>query len=166
MSATLSLDLAEANSGLLDTDLKLEKMSADDLSEVIAIENRAAISPWSPDQIKSAMADTLVLWEKQSIVGYAVLVLVADQAELHNIAIHPERQGQGLASIFLSALIQSAPAAIKAFYLEVRVTNYRALRLYQGLGFAEIGRRPDYYRNNGGREDAVIMGRVRNFTNG
>jgi ribosomal-protein-alanine N-acetyltransferase len=111
------------------------------------------------------MADTFVLRKKQLVIGFAVLVLVADQAELHNIAIHPDRQGQGLGGTFLRALIQSAPAAIKAFYLEVRVTNYRALRLYQSLGFAEIGRRPDYYSNNFGREDAVVMGRERTFPN-
>jgi N-acetylglutamate synthase-like GNAT family acetyltransferase len=61
------------------------------------------------------MADTVVLREKQSVIGFAVLVLVADQAELHNIAIHPERQGQGLAGIFLRWLIQSAPPVIEAF---------------------------------------------------
>ncbi len=166
MSTSLRLNLAKANIALQDNGLELGKMSADDLPEVLAIEQSVAISPWSPDQIKNAMADTVVLREKQSVIGFAVLVLVADQAELHNIAIHPERQGQGLANIFLRALIQSAPAVIEAFYLEVRVTNYRALCLYQGLGFAEIGRRPDYYSNDSGREDAVVMGRARNFVNG
>ena len=166
MSTFLCLNLAKANIALQDNGLELGEMSADDLPEVLAIEQSVAISPWSPDQIKNAMADTVVLREKQSVIGFAVLVLVADQAELHNIAIHPERQGQGLAGIFLRWLIQSAPPVIEAFYLEVRVTNYRALRLYQGLGFAEIGRRSNYYSNNQGREDAVIMGRARNFVNG
>ena len=161
MSTVLSLDLAEANTVLQGSGLQLSKMSVGDLPDINAIEQMVAVSPWSSEQLKNAMADTLVLWEKQSIIGFAVLVLVADQAELHNIAIHPQRQGQGLASIFLRALIQSAPGAIKAFYLEVRVTNYRALRLYQGLGFAEIGRRPNYYSNDSGREDAVVMGRAR-----
>lgn len=165
MRTGLSLDLVEVNTALQGSGLQLEKMTAENLSEVIAIEQSVAISPWSPDQIKNAMADTLVLRKKQLVIGFAVLVLVADQAELHNIAIHPDRQGRGLGSTFLRALIQSAPAAIKAFYLEVRVTNYRALRLYQSLGFAEIGRRPDYYSNNFGREDAVVMGRERTFPN-
>lgn len=159
MSATLSLDLAKANIALQDSGLQLGEMSADDLPDVIAIEQKVATSHWSPDQIKNAMVDTVVLREKQSVIGFAVLVLVADQGELHNIAIHPEKQGQGLAGIFLGSLIQSAPADIKAFCLEVSVANYRALRLYQGLGFAEIGRRPNYYSNNWDREDAIIMAR-------
>jgi ribosomal-protein-alanine N-acetyltransferase len=41
--------------------------------------------------------------------------------------------------------------------LEVRVSNFSAIRLYLNYGFIEVGRRRDYYRTEFGREDAILM---------
>lgn len=92
------------------------------------------------------------------MLGFAVVATVLDQAELHNIAVHPDIQGQGLGRQLLAAMIEQLPAAIKNFYLEVRVSNIPAIRLYQQLGFVQIAERRDYYKTQFGREDALIMG--------
>ena len=42
-------------------------------------------------------------------------------------------------------------------YLEVRPSNPKAIALYHDLGFNEIGRRPQYYPADKGREDALVM---------
>jgi ribosomal-protein-alanine N-acetyltransferase len=39
--------------------------------------------------------------------------------------------------------------------LEVRASNDPAIKLYEKLEFAQIGRRKNYYRNP--KEDAIIM---------
>ena len=61
--------------------------------------------------------------------------------------------------LLLALIIESMPASIESFFLEVRVSNCRAVRLYQRLGFVQIGERKDYYRNGMGTEDAIIMAR-------
>ena len=48
-------------------------------------------------------------------------------------------------------------ADVKTIFLEVRVSNFTAIRLYHNLGFEEIGNRRDYYQTEFGREDALIM---------
>ena len=44
-------------------------------------------------------------------------------------------------------------------WLEVRVGNTRAMRVYEAHGFSRVGLRKDYYpAGHGQREDAVVIG--------
>jgi len=130
-----------------------------DLTEVKAIEQLTSPYPWSDKLLDESINKLLVITQKQEIIGFAVVALVAQQAELHLIAIHPKVQSQGYGQLILTLIIESMPASIESFFLEVRVSNCRAIRLYQRLGFVQIGERKDYYRNGLGTEDAIIMAR-------
>ena len=161
MSQPVQLHLARANNlSLQSMGLHIAEMADNHLSQIVAIEQLTSKYPWDENQFDSELSSTVVLMHKHIIVGFAVLALVADQAELHNIAIHPQRQKQGLGSIFLRALIDAMPIVIKMLYLEVRVTNFPAIRLYYQLGFTKIAQRRDYYRSEGGSEDALVMSKV------
>lgn len=91
-------------------------------------------------------------------MGYAVQMLIIDEAHLLNISIVPDRQkkGQGhllLAHLKQQALIQGA----NCMFLEVRPSNTHALAFYRRRGFEQIGLRKGYYPAAQGREDAVVM---------
>ena len=130
-----------------------------DLTDVKAIEQLTSPYPWSDKLLDESINKLLVITQKQEIIGFAVVALVAQQAELHLIAIHPKAQSQGYGQLILALIIESMPASIESFFLEVRVSNCRAIRLYQRLGFVQIGERKDYYRNGLSTEDAIIMAR-------
>jgi ribosomal-protein-alanine N-acetyltransferase len=140
-----------------DMDFRYAKNS--DLTEVKAIEQLTSPYPWSDKLLDDSINKLLVITQKQEIIGFAVVALVTQQAELHLIAIHPKAQSQGYGQLILALIIESMPASIESFFLEVRVSNCRAIRLYQRLGFVQIGERKDYYRNGLGTEDAIIMAR-------
>ena len=140
-----------------DMDFRYAKNS--DLTEVKAIEQLTSPYPWSDKLLDDSINKLLVITQKQEIIGFAVVALVAQQAELHLIAIRPKAQSQGYGQLILALIIESMPASIESFFLEVRVSNCRAIRLYQRLGFVQIGERKDYYRNGLGTEDAIIMAR-------
>ena len=140
-----------------DIDFRYAMIS--DLTEVKAIEQLTSHYPWSDKLFDESINKLLVITQKQEIIGFAVVALVAQQAELHLIAIHPKAQSQGYGQLILSLIVESMPASIESFFLEVRVSNCRAIRLYQRLGFVQIGERKDYYRNGMGTEDAIIMAR-------
>ena len=159
------LNLSNVQNPALDAlGLKVSNMTSDHLAEVFLIEKNTAKNPWSETQFADSISKAVVLKDKRLVVGFAVIAMVADQAELHNIAIHPQWQGQGLGSVFLHALLETVPSTIKMMYLEVRVTNFRAIRLYSGLGFEEIAERKDYYRTELASEDALIMCKVLDST--
>jgi len=92
------------------------------------------------------------------ILGFYVLSVVLDEAELEDIAVKPEQQGQGIGSDLLNDALKTAKlSAARLVRLEVRVGNARARHLYEKFGFEAGGLRVGYYRNKNGREDALLM---------
>lgn len=130
-----------------------------DIEAVVAIEALNSKSPWSKNQFQQCIQWTQVMVLENTVVGFAVVVEVVDQAELQNISLHPDHVGVGLGSEFLDTVIERLPAQINQIYLEVRVSNFSAIRLYSKAGFAEIGQRRGYYATEYGREDALLMSR-------
>ncbi len=91
-----------------------------------------------------------------SILGFAGLWLMVDEAHITTIAMHPNYQGLKLGEFMLTSLIDIAYTIHARWVtLEVRVTNYRAQNLYRKYGFHDAGTRHRYYSDN--NEDALIM---------
>ncbi len=91
-----------------------------------------------------------------SIIGFAGLWLMVDEAHVTTIAMHPNYRRLGLGELMLAGLIDIAyTIGAKWVTLEVRVTNYNAQKLYRKYGFHEAGLRHRYYSDN--QEDALIM---------
>jgi [ribosomal protein S18]-alanine N-acetyltransferase len=94
--------------------------------------------------------------ELSSILGFAGLWLMVDEAHITTIAMHPDFRGRGLGEFMLMHLIEIAYSiGAKWVTLEVRVSNYSAQNLYRKYGFREAGVRHKYYSDN--QEDALIM---------
>lgn len=76
----------------------------------------------------------------------------AGYGEVVAIATHPDRQGRGYASLLFDAL--RGENEYHEISLEVRSTNHAAIALYKKVGFSEIGKRYNYYKDGG---DALIF---------
>lgn len=91
-----------------------------------------------------------------TIVGYAGLWLMLDEAHVTTIAVRPAVRGQGIGELLFVGLIDLACAlGAKYVTLEVRMSNTIAQNLYRKYGFRDEGVRKRYYSDNG--EDALIM---------
>jgi [ribosomal protein S18]-alanine N-acetyltransferase len=142
-------------------------MCRDDLLQIVAIELEATPSPWSGVQFEQSLEQhcCLVLYDTKVdtkvnsniVLGYAIVSTILDTAEVLNICISPEYQGRGLGSQLLTHLLNQLADDIEVVYLEVRVSNFRAIHLYHNKGFREVGQRRDYYPTEFGREDAILM---------
>jgi ribosomal-protein-alanine acetyltransferase len=90
------------------------------------------------------------------VVGFAIVAVVAGEAELETIAVAPDGQGRGVGGLLLRVLVDELKAAqVRELHLEVRASNQMALGFYRKHGFEEAGRRPRYYADP--EEDAVLM---------
>jgi ribosomal-protein-alanine N-acetyltransferase len=91
------------------------------------------------------------------LVGYAGLLSPGGgQADVLTMAVTQERWGQRIGALLLDALVaEAARRGCTEVFLEVRVDNERAQRLYRSRGFAEIGIRRGYYQPSG--TDALVM---------
>lgn len=147
----------------MKTTVRIVPMTADHLDEVAAMEQVCFPDPWSrnllADELDNALAAFLVaLDETGAVAGYAGLQVVLDEGCILNIAVRPDCRRQGIASRLLEVFLNFARGNRLAFLtLEVRASNEAAIALYERWGFAEAGRRRNYYEHP--REDAVIMTR-------
>lgn len=132
------------------------------LSEVIALENNAQLNPWSLKNFEDALtAKNLfkVFFIENKLVGYYVALLAADECQLLNIVIHSDFQNNGYGHYLIAHLKKiCVDANIASIFLEVRASNKKAIRLYEKNGFNELGIRNNYYKNNIGWEDGILMG--------
>src|SRR5438067_1149864 len=94
--------------------------------------------------------------ELRSIVGYAGIWVMTDEAHITTIASHPNVRGQGIGEFLLVALIhRGVEIGARWMTLEVRASNAIAQNLYRKYTFTEMGVRRRYYSDNG--EDALVM---------
>lgn len=147
----------------LAQDLTLQPMRASDVSDVLAIEQRAYAVPWTQgnfiDSLAAGYAACVLRDEGGLLLGYFLAMKGVDEMHLLNITVLPERQGRGHARHMLDAIVQRCrEQACAQLWLEVRFGNHRAREVYQRYGFAEVGLRRAYYPVvQGAREDAVLM---------
>lgn len=142
--------------------LRLEAMTELWLDQVAHIEKRAYTHPWARGNFSDSLRagyQARVLLQHHQVLGYFVLMKGLDEAHLLNITVTPDAQGQGLALRLLDELAAwSASQGAQWLWLEVRVSNTRARRIYERYGFKEVGLRRNYYPLAPfKREDAVVM---------
>lgn len=146
--------------------LTLRHMRRSDLAMVAAMEEDLfGEEAWSPGMLASELGDLpdrfyLVADEDGQIAGYAgLLAPMGEHADVLTIAVARPRWGLGIGTALLEALVaETARRGCPEIYLEVRVDNDRAQRLYRRYGFNAVGLRRGYYQPSG--TDAVVMRRV------
>lgn len=145
---------------------ELKRMNLHDLAALMAIERQV----FHPPSSASVMRDSLLaahtqVWglvhpETQELLGFGILSVILDEAELLTLAIAPRYQGHGYGRLLMEFLIDKARLGkAETLYLEVRVSHEVALLLYTKLGFIQVGIRKEYYPrvDSKQREDAVLL---------
>ena len=97
-----------------------------------------------------------ILNQQKKCVGYIGIWKIVNEAHITTLAIHPDYQNKKLAhKLLLKILDECYREKIKFLTLEVRVSNDKAMHLYEKFGFHSLGIRKKYYQDN--NEDAYIM---------
>jgi [ribosomal protein S18]-alanine N-acetyltransferase len=130
---------------------------AEDLPEVVRIERGVFPAPWSEETFFAFLGPfCLVAVGPDGVWGFVFARLVIDQAEVLDLAVDLTRRRRGVARALLMTLCRLlADNGCTSVHLEARVSNAAAIRLYEALGFREVGRRARYYSNP--TEDAIIF---------
>ena len=140
--------------------MTIVKMKECHVSAVAALEKICFSDPWSENSVASELKNKLALWlvaeEEGTVAGYIGSQTCGDESDVMNVAVHPDFRRRGIAEALVNSLVTELNTiGSRCLTLEVRVSNAPAVSLYEKLGFAEIGRRKNYYRNP--REDALIL---------
>lgn len=141
-------------------DVLLVPVTDDLLPAVLAVENDSFSDPWSLASLRECAASERMIFlaavRGDSVLGFGILGVAADESEVLDIAVSPDARGCGIGKELLAALLAGAKSrGAAACYLEVRESNAPATGLYTGFGFRPVGRRKNYYQKP--REDAILM---------
>ena len=143
------------------TEIRIVPLSKELVPEVAAIEAVCFSEPWSEQAYVEACEKENYLYlaavdETGHAVGMCGLIVGPFEAEVMNVAVHPDYRGQGIARKLMTALMEAgASRGVTEYTLEVRVSNVGAIHIYEAHGFVGEGIRPGFYRMP--TEDALIM---------
>ena len=132
-----------------------------DLVKILRIEKECFTDPWSINVFRGAMSEPhtsvfVLLDETEEVAGYSVSDVVLDEGALDNLAVTAEKRGQGAGTMLLQNVLEDARnKGVKRFFLEVRKSNEKALKLYEKAGFTRLSVRKAYYQDP--VEDAIVM---------
>lgn len=139
----------------------IDDMTVDDIAGVQEIERSSFPVPWPANAFRHELTQNknaryIVAREGETIVGYAGLWLMVDEAHITTFAVLPEHRRRRVGERLLQRLFDIADEmGAEWLTLEVRVSNIGAQRLYEKYGFRRAGVRRRYYSDN--NEDALIM---------
>lgn len=138
----------------------IELMTDAHVAQIAELEKICFSDPWSEASVASELNNKLALWlvamEDRRVAGYIGSQTVMDETDMMNVAVHPDFRRKGIAEALVNKLVEHLrEMGSHCLTLEVRASNVPAITLYGKLGFSEIGRRKNYYRNP--REDALIL---------
>jgi ribosomal-protein-alanine N-acetyltransferase len=134
------------------------------LDSVLEIERESNPYPWTARNFSDCIEKgyySMVLEDNERLVGFAIMAISSEESHLLNIGVNKDFRGSGFGEQILKKMIIAAEVmGSKKIILEVRVSNKIAYRLYEKLGFHEIGERKKYYRLPEGRVDAYVMSKT------
>lgn len=145
---------------LKPAELRLERLTADHVEDVLSVERLSFADPWSREAYRHELGENELAHYygcllDERLLGFGGFWQILTEGHIANVAVHPDFRGQGVGQLLVTRLMTACRAlGGTAMTLEVRQSNTAALALYHKFGFKSAGVRPHYY-NNG--ENALIM---------
>lgn len=142
-------------------DIIIREMNVDDIDDVLEVEKVSFSTPWSKESFiqevkENKLARYIIAQVDEKVVAYGGMWLILDEAHITNVAVATGFRNMGIGQMIIDGLINICnELIINHMTLEVRKSNYPAIKLYKNNGFVEIGTRPGYYADT--KEDAIIM---------
>ena len=140
---------------------RITPMEASHIPEIAALEAANFSAPWDEASIRAELDDPLALWliaegGDGAVLGYVGSQTCFEDADILNVAVLPAARRRGIAEALMLELERRLrPKGAERITLEVRASNLPALRLYEKLGYSQVGLRKNYYEKP--REDALIL---------
>ena len=136
-------------------------MRKSDIEIILDIERSSNPYPWAKKNFLDCLERDyycLVQEIQKEVSGFAIQSIAIDESHLLNIGIKKKYRRKGFGEEILNQIILfSKVMGCRKIFLEVRISNIRAIKLYEKEGFRKVDIRKNYYKLREGREDALIM---------
>ena len=140
--------------------VKIEIMNESHLLQVAKLESECFSTPWSENALREELTNQharfFVALCNDVVAGYIGAHNIVGEVYITNVAVFSDFRRQGIAESLIKKLIDVSFCENAEFItLEVRKSNSGAIKLYEKMGFKEVGSRKNFYENP--REDALLM---------
>lgn len=139
----------------------IRNMELSDVDRIVELEKQLFTSAWSKEDFIYELTINpygcyFVVDIDNQVQGYVGIWLMGDQSQITTLGIDKQFQGQGLSKKLMEYVIDiTNELKYPRITLEVRVSNNKAISLYQQYGFKQVALRKNYYQDN--HEDAYLM---------
>ncbi len=141
--------------------MMIRRMTSEDLDTIDLLEKEIFSSPWPRKEYEyeiheNPYANPYVVIKNGEIVAYFDFWIIFDRAEIATIGVKEAYRKQGYGQMMMDFICKQAEEAkCENISLEVRVSNEKAIKLYEKNGYIQINIRKNYYDDN--HEDAYLM---------
>ena len=134
-------------------------MGFSDLEEAYKIELDVNPSPWKYETFLSSFEvghKGLICKKDNLMIGFIIFSPISPEAHILSISVRNEMQSKGIGTLLLKSMLDQCKVMnYKKIFLEVRVSNEKAINFYEKFGFSKDAIRNNYYTDN--LEDALLM---------
>ncbi|NCV46224.1 MAG: ribosomal-protein-alanine N-acetyltransferase [Proteobacteria bacterium] len=138
---------------------KISLMGFSDLEEAYKIELDVNPSPWKYETFLSSFEvghKGLICKKDNLMIGFIIFSPISPEAHILSISVRNEMQSKGIGTMLLKSMLDQCKVMnYKKIFLEVRVSNEKAINFYEKFGFSKDAIRNNYYTDNS--EDALLM---------
>jgi len=145
--------LFDSNYTIIFIVITISPMKDKDIPAVVEIENSSFKYPKPEAVFREDEHKYLVARDEDKVVGYIGIEKILDEEHIINMAVHPAYRKQGIGKRLMQHVLNDEDV----FFLEVRVSNDSAKKIYEKYGFKVISVRKGYYADG---EDACVMRRI------
>ena len=148
-----------------ESELSIEHAGVEYASVLAAIHSPCFADAWDSAAMAAVLATpgSIALLATQDKAGekqpcgFALLRTAADEMEILTLAVLPHARRRGVARALMQAARQYArQTGISKIFIEYAQDNQAAHALYESVGYARNGVRPNYYKNpDGTASDAI-----------
>jgi ribosomal-protein-alanine N-acetyltransferase len=124
-----------------------------DVPAVVEIERLSFKYPKPEAVFREDEHKYLVARDDDKVVGYIGIEKILDEVHIINMAVDPQYRGKGIGNRLMQHVLNDE----EVFFLEVRISNESAKKVYEKYGFKVISVRKQYYADG---EDALVMRRI------
>lgn len=152
------------------TRIFVDELTPDEADALVPIHAEGFARAWTGDEFASLLGERGVLafgarreslFRFRRLVGFALIRIAADEAEILTLAVKEQNRGRGIGRLLMEEALRALyRERIASCFLEVDRSNRTAVGLYRSLGFETVGERKGYYRSAEGDDGAALVMRV------
>ena len=144
---------------IIYTDAKLS-----DLDNIFKVESKSYDNPWTIGILRDCLVNHYDFYKAEynnNLIGYIIAKISIHETHILNLTISEDYRHRGIATELLEMIFSKCYILNSLnIFLETRVDNTPAIKLYEKHNFRRISIRKNYYQTSDGKQDAIIFKKI------